>query len=76
MVAFEAAISSNAPPPSNPTALQAYGYRPSYGISYPRYQVSSVGGVAELHIHTKHAGSSNAWHTRYPTDGGRIEIRP
>lgn len=75
MTAVEAAVSSGDPAPANPTALEAYGYEPSRGVTFVRYQVGSAFGVPEVHMHTKHANSPRAWHTRYPTDGGRIEIR-
>lgn len=75
MTAVEAAISSGDVPPSNPTGLEAYGYRPSNGVTFVRYQVGSVSRLPDVHMHTQHANSPRAWHTRYPSDGGRIEVR-
>lgn len=75
MTAIEAAISSEDPPPANPNDLQLYGYRPSDGVTFVRYQVGNVSGLPDVHMHTQHAGSRRAWHTRYPSDGGRIEVR-
>ena len=75
MTAVEAAISSGDPPPADPVDLEAYGYRPSDGVTFVRYQVGSVFGLPDVHMHTKHSNSPRAWHTRYPSDGGRIEIR-
>lgn len=75
MTAVEAAISSGDSPPSNPTNLQTYGYRPSSGVTFVRYQVGNAFGSPEVHMHTKHANSSRSWHTRYPTEGGSVEVR-
>lgn len=75
MTAVEAAISSGAATPSNPTELEAYGFRLSSGVTFVRFQVGSFGGTPDVHMHTKHNNSPRAWHTRYPSDGGRIEVR-
>jgi prepilin-type N-terminal cleavage/methylation domain-containing protein len=75
MVAVEAAVSAGNPAPSSPNALQNYGFRPSRNVIFPRYQVGTVGGNPEVHMHTQHTKSQKAWHTRYPTDGGVIDIR-
>ena len=75
MTAVEAAISSGGPVPQNPTALQSYGFELSTGVTFVRYQVGSVAGEPDVHMHTQHARSDRAWHTRYPSDGGRIEVR-
>jgi len=75
MTAVEAAITSGNSVPSNPTDLQDYGYQPSSGVTFVRYQIGTAFGGPEAHMHTKHANSSRAWHTRYPTDGGKVEVR-
>ncbi len=75
LIAVEASISSGNGVPANAAALQQYGFRPSRGVSFPRYVVESVGGNPEVHLHTQHTNSSRAWHTRYPSEGGRIQIR-
>ncbi|MBI4514847.1 MAG: prepilin-type N-terminal cleavage/methylation domain-containing protein [Deltaproteobacteria bacterium] len=75
MVAVEAAIDSGDPLPASPTQLQKYGYRPSKSVGFSKYLLQTVNGIPSVHMHTKHSGSSHAWHTRYPADGGQIEIR-
>jgi prepilin-type N-terminal cleavage/methylation domain-containing protein len=75
MIAVEAAVSAGASAPQTPADLQLYGYRPSEGVTFVRYQVGSVGGVPDVHMHTQHAKSARAWHTRYPSEGGMVEVR-
>jgi prepilin-type N-terminal cleavage/methylation domain-containing protein len=76
MTAIETAITSTGSPPPAATNLTQYGHRTSAGVSFTKYTVETKDGMPSVHMHTKHANSTNAWHAHYPADGSNIEIRP
>ncbi len=56
--------------PGDEDALFAEGLTLSSGVSFTSFSVSDQGdpGIAEVHVHIEHAGSSNYYHFRYPDD--------
>ena len=56
--------------------LLAAGCRLSRNVSFTKYDIKDYGDdQVTVHIHIKHASSSNAWHVNYPKEGTEIEIR-
>jgi hypothetical protein len=56
--------------------LLAAGCNLSRNVSFTRYGISDFGDdQGTVHMHIKHASSSNAWHANYPQEGGEIEVR-
>jgi competence protein ComGC len=56
--------------------LWAAGYKLSSNVSFTMYGTSDFGDdQGSVHMHIKHASSSNAWHANYPQEGAEIEIR-
>ncbi len=56
--------------------LLAAGCRLSRNVSFTKYSISDFGDdQGTVHMHIKHASSSNAWHANYPNEGTEIEIR-
>jgi general secretion pathway protein G len=56
--------------------LLAAGCRLSRNVSFTQYSISDFGDdQVTVHMHIKHASSSNAWHANHPQEGTEIEIR-
>ena len=56
--------------------LLAAGCNLSRNVSFTKYSISHFGDDQRtVHMHVKHAASSNAWHANHPKEGTGIEIR-
>lgn len=75
MTAIEAALATTGAPPTSTTDITLYGHRLSGGVTFTRYTVESKSGTTSVHMHVKHARSSNSWHAHYPAEGQIIERR-
>jgi prepilin-type N-terminal cleavage/methylation domain-containing protein len=56
--------------PADKDELLANGLNLSNDVCFTKYSQGT-----SVHMHVRHASSSNSWHTRYPEEGGRIQIR-
>ncbi len=63
----------NASYPGNYSDLPANGFNSSKNVCFTRYELEN--GGQSVHMHIMHTASPNAWHTRYPDDGGDVEYR-
>jgi type IV pilus assembly protein PilA len=62
--------------PGTSDDLLAAGYNQSQNVTFLSYSLGTFGdGQPTVHMHVKHAASSNAWHANYPKEGREIEIR-
>jgi len=59
--------------PVDSSDLLANGFSFSKSVCFTKYELEN--GGAPVHIHIMHTASSNAWHTKYPEDGGAIDQR-
>ncbi len=59
--------------PANYSDLLANGFNFSKNVCFTNYDLENAGQT--VHIHIMHTASPNAWHTRYPDDGGDIDHR-
>ena len=59
--------------PANSSDLLANGFNSSENVCFTKYDLENAGQT--VHIHIMHTASPNAWHTRYPDDGGDIDYR-
>ncbi len=73
MIAIENYYLDNAIYPGNYSDLLANGFNSSKNVCFTRYDLENAG--ATVHMHIMHTASPNAWHTRYPDDGGDVEYR-
>jgi len=56
--------------------LLAGGFNQSKNVVFTKYSIGTFGdGQPTVHIHVKHAGSSNSWHVNFPKEGSEISIR-
>ena len=61
--------------PATSSELLATGLNLSEGVNFTEYKIETFSGGETVHMHVKHAGSTNAWHANYPKEGSEIEIR-
>lgn len=62
--------------PTDKDGLLTNGLNLSEDVCFTKYDKETFnGGQPTVHMHVKHAGSSNAWHAKYPEEGSEIEIR-
>jgi len=73
MTALENYYLDNAIYPANYSDLPANGFNSSPNVCFTKYDLENAGQT--VHIHIMHTASPNAWHTRYPDDGGDIDRR-
>ncbi len=73
MIALENYYLDNAIYPSNYSDLPANGFKSSENVCFTRYDLEN--GGQRVHMHIMHTASPNAWHTRYPDDGGDVDQR-
>ena len=59
--------------PANASDLLANGFNFSANVCFTRFTLENNG--ERVHMHIMHTSSTNAWHTRYPDDGGEIDSR-
>ncbi len=59
--------------PADSSDLLANGFNFSKNVCFTKYDLENAGQT--VHIHIMHTASPNAWHTRYPDDGGDIDRR-
>jgi len=73
MIALEDYYLDNAIYPANYSDLPANGFNSSENVCFTKYDLEN--GGQRVHMHIMHTASPNAWHTRYPDDGGDIAHR-
>ncbi len=73
MIALETYYLDNAIYPANYSDLSANGFNSSKNVCFTKYDLENA--EQRVHIHIMHTASPNAWHTRYPDDGGDVEHR-
>ncbi len=73
MIALENYYLDNAIYPANYSDLPANGFNSSKNVCFTKYDLENAGQT--VHIHIMHTASPNAWHTKYPEDGGAIDQR-
>ena len=59
--------------PANYSDLLANGFNFSKNVCFTKFHLHNAGETAHMHI--MHTASPNAWHTKYPDDGGDVENR-
>ena len=59
--------------PANPSDLLANGFNFSENLCFTKFKLENSG--TRVHLHIMHTSSTNAWHTKYPDDGGKIARR-
>ena len=73
MIALETYYLDNAIYPANYSDLSANGFNSSKNVCFTKYDLENA--EQRVHIHIMHTASPNAWHTRYPDDGGDVAHR-
>jgi len=73
MTALETYYLDNDTYPANSSDLLTNGFNSSDNVCFTRYDLENSGEA--VHIHIMHIASPNAWHTKYPDDGGGIDQR-
>ncbi len=73
MIALETYYLDNAIYPANYSDLSANGFNSSKNVCFTKYDLENA--EQRVHMHIMHTASPNAWHTRYPDDGGDVEHR-
>ncbi len=73
ITALEAYYAENDIYPANTSDLLANGFNSSKDVCFTKYELENAGET--VHMHNMHTASPNAWHTRYPDDGGDVEYR-
>jgi len=73
MIALETYYLDNAIYPANYSDLSANGFNSSKNVCFTKYDLENA--EQRVHIHIMHTASPNAWHTRYPDDGGDVDHR-
>ena len=59
--------------PANYSDLLANGFNFSKNVCFTKFHEHNAGMT--VHMHIMHTASPNAWHTRYPDDGGDVDQR-
>ncbi len=59
--------------PASYSDLPANGFNSSKNVCFTKYDLEN--GGQRVHMHIMHTASPNAWHTRYPDDGGDVDNR-
>jgi len=59
--------------PASYSDLPANGFNSSKNVCFTKYDLEN--GGQRVHMHIMHTASPNAWHTRYPDDGGDVDHR-
>ena len=59
--------------PANSSDLAANGFNSSEDVCFTKYVLENDG--ERVHMHIMHTASPNAWHIRYPDDGGQVAHR-
>ena len=73
MIALENYYLDNASYPGNYSDLPANVFNSSKNVCFTKYDLEN--GGESVHMHIMHTASPNAWHTRYPDDGGDVDHR-
>ncbi len=73
ITALETYFLDNDTYPANSSDLLTNGFNSSDNVCFTRYDLENSG--ESVHIHIMHIASPNAWHTRYPDDGGDVDQR-
>ena len=73
MIALENYYQDNAIYPANYSDLPANGFNSSKNVCFTKYDLENGGQT--VHMHIMHTASPNAWHTKYPDDGGDVDYR-
>ena len=73
MIALENYYLDNAIYPANYSDLLTNGFNSSKKVCFTKYDLEN--GGQRVHMHVMHTASPNAWHTRYPDDGGDVQHR-
>ncbi len=70
MTALESYFVDNNDYPADKDVLLANGLNLSKDVCFTKYSPET-----SVHMHVRHASSPNAWHTKYPEEGGKIQVR-
>ncbi len=73
MIALEDYYLDNDIYPASYSDLPANGFNSSKNVCFTKYDLEN--GGQRVHMHIMHTASPNAWHTRYPDDGGDVDHR-
>ncbi len=73
MIALKNYYLDNAIYPANYSDLPANGFNFSKNVCFTKYDLENGGQT--VHMHIMHTASPNAWHTKYPDDGGDVDQR-
>ncbi len=73
MIALENYYMDNTIYPGDFSDLLANGFNFSKDVCFTKFHLHNAG--ATVHMHIRHTSSPNAWHTKYPDDGGDVDHR-
>ena len=59
--------------PVDSSDLLANGFNSSKNVCFTKFELENGGET--VHMHIMHTASPNAWHTKFPDDGGDVDYR-
>jgi len=59
--------------PADSSDLLANGFNSSKNVCFTKFELENGGET--VHMHIMHTASPNAWHTKFPDDGGDVDYR-